>query len=262
MPGKLGSITLAHLILLLFAAPAAFGHFQVLLPDADILSGASRPLQLDIRFTHPAAGGPAMAMGNPRRFGVLFQGRHLDLSTTLIPVAIDGKRGFRGRYTPTVPADYIFYLEPEPYWEPTEEKMIIHYAKVVVDGFGAEEGWDKLVGLPVEIEPLVRPYGLWAGNVFRGVVRRNGQPVPGAIIEVEYYNDRGRLQLPAPAFTTQVLKADDRGVFCYAMPFAGWWGFAALVDGERQLANPAGKPAAVELGGLIWVHARQPELTP
>ena len=56
--------------------------------------------------------------------------------------------------------------------------MIIHYTKVVVNAMGAEEGWDTLVGFPVEIEPLVRPYGLWTGNAFRGIVKKHGEPVP------------------------------------------------------------------------------------
>jgi cobalt/nickel transport protein len=252
--------TTAAVLLLWSWSSSALGHFQVLLPDRDILAGSSRPLELDLRFTHPAADGPVMSMSFPRRFGVLYQGRRVDLRDSLSPIALDGQTGFRSSYLPAIPADYVFYVEPEPYWEPSEEKMIIHYAKVVVDGFGAEDGWDKPVGLPVEIEPLVRPYGLWAGNVFRGVVRHHGKPVPHAIIEVEYYNDRKQLHLPAAAFATQVIKADGLGVFCYAMPFPGWWGFAALVSSTRQLKNPEGKPVAVELGGLMWVHARQPEL--
>jgi cobalt/nickel transport protein len=37
------------------------------------------------------------------------------------------------------------------------------------------------------------------------------------------------------------------------MPKAGWWGFAALVEGERTMKGPDGRPAGVELGGLMWV---------
>ena len=52
----------------------------------------------------------------------------------------------------------------------------------------------------------------------------------------------------------QVIKADAAGVFCYAMPRAGWWGFAALVEGRERRPDPEGAPAEVELGGLIWVR--------
>ncbi len=116
-----------------------------------------------------------------------------------------------------------------------------------------KQGWDQLADLPVEIEPLVRPYGLWTGNTFRGIVRRNGKPVPFATIEVEYYNEGQRVKIPGDAFVTQVVKADADGVFSYSMPRAGWWGFAALLDADKQMAGPDGQLADVELGGVIWV---------
>jgi cobalt/nickel transport protein len=107
--------------------------------------------------------------------------------------------------------------------------------------------------LPVEIEPLARPSGLWTGNLFRGIVRHLGQPVPFAEVEVEWVND-GSVTPPDDSFLTQVIKADGNGVFAYAMPRAGWWGFAALVDGP-EATGPDGRPAATELGGLVWVKA-------
>jgi cobalt/nickel transport protein len=132
--------------------------------------------------------------------------------------------------------------------------MIVHYTKVVVDAFGAEEGWDSMVGFPVEIEPLVRPYGLWTGNIFRGVVKKNGKPVPFAEIEVEYRNSDNKVAIPADSYITQVIKADANGAFSYAMPRAGWWAFAALLEGDEQMKNPEGKMVGVEQGALIWVR--------
>lgn len=40
------------------------------------------------------------------------------------------------------------------------------------------------------------------------------------------------------------------------MPRAGWWGFAALLEGPEKLNNPAGEAVPVEQGALIWVFAR------
>ena len=34
------------------------------------------------------------------------------------------------QYQVTEPADHIFYVEPQPFWEPAEGKMIIHYIYV------------------------------------------------------------------------------------------------------------------------------------
>ena len=108
--------------------------------------------------------------------------------------------------------------------------------------FGSGDGWDKLVGFPIEIEPLTRPYGLWTGNEFRGRVLKNGKPLPFADIEVEWTND-GSVKPPADAFNTQVIKADAKGVFSYAMPRAAWWAFNALSEGPER-KSPDGKRSA------------------
>ena len=99
------------------------------------------------------------------------------------------------------------------------------------------------------------PDGLWDAKEFeiRAIVKRDGKPVPFAEVEVEFYNEGRRVPIPNDAFVTQVIKADAGGVFSYTMPKAGWWGFAALVDGDEKLENPQGEAVDVELGGLIWV---------
>lgn len=241
-------------VLVAVSGPAAWAHFQVLLPARDVVSPQDgRTLDLSILFTHPMEQGPVMEMGPPRQFGVLAGGTKQDLRSALKPIRLEGKSAYQATVRLARPGDHIFYIEPAPYYEPAEKKMIIHYTKVVVDFLGGESAWDQPVGFPVEIEPLVRPFGLWTGNQFRGIVRRNGQPVPFATVEVEYYNEGGRVRIPNDALVTQVVKADAQGVFSYAMPKAGWWGFAALVDGEERVDGPDGEPVDVELGGLIWV---------
>ncbi len=255
MWGKsLGRFWAAGVIVACLLLAAAEAHFQVILPSRDIVTGeGGTTIDLSILFTHPMEQGPVMEMGAPRRFGVMVHGETADLLATLARREIDGKAAYAASYKFTRPGDHVFFIEPAPYWEPAERKMIIHYTKVVVNAFGEEVGWDSTVGFPVEIEPLVRPYGLWTGNEFRGVVKKNGQPVPFAEIEVEYYNDGARVSIPADPFVTQVIKADANGVFSYAMPRAGWWGFAALVDGDEPMKNPEGEEVDVELGGLIWL---------
>jgi cobalt/nickel transport protein len=97
---------------------------------------------------------------------------------------------------------------------------------------------------------------LWTGNVFTGQVLLKGKPVPGAEVEVEYLNDSpGNAQpvkAPADPYVTQVVKADRNGVFTYAMPRAGWWGFAALSEASWKLKKD-GTPKAVEIGAVFWV---------
>jgi len=240
-------------VLLSLSAPIQ-AHFQELIPSPALVTADSgKTVELSLVFTHPMEGGPVMEMAEPVQFGVLFDGRKQDLKASLEAVSVDGKTTYRADYPIKQPGDYIFYVEPAPYWEPAEGKYITHYTKVIVDAFGAEEGWDAMVGLPVEIEPLVRPFGLWAGNVFRGVVKQQGEPVPFAEIEVEYRNSDNAVAIPADVFITQVIKADANGVFTYAMPRAGWWSFAALIDGEPR-PGPDGETVGHELGALIWVH--------
>jgi cobalt/nickel transport protein len=231
------------------AAPAS-AHFQELIPETDILPDGTRSVRLDLAFTHPMARGPVMEMATPVRFGVAVGGRVETLMDRLKPRVADGRTAFSATYEVKAPGDYVFFVEPAPYWEAAEGKWIVHYAKVVVDA-GSATGWDKPAGLPVEILPLTRPYGLWTGNLFRGQVVKTGRPVPGAEVEVEWRND-GSVRAPSDPFLTQVVKADGQGVFAYAMPRAGWWGFAALVDGAPR-PGPGGKPAPVELGGVMWV---------
>ncbi|MCG8426535.1 MAG: DUF4198 domain-containing protein [Chromatiales bacterium] len=231
----------------------AVAHFQELIPSQTIVAGPDQAeIELAMRFTHPMAGGPVMSMGQPARFGVQVAGQQQGLEALLKPGQHQGEELFSTNYRLQRPGDHIFYLEPAPYWEPGERKMIIHYTKVVVDAFGAGDGWDAMVGLPVEIEPLVRPYGVWTGNSFRGVVRYKGKPVANAKVEVEWRND-GSMKAPAGPYVTQVIKTDAQGVFSYTAPRAGWWGFAALIEAEQPMKNPAGELVPVELGGLIWV---------
>lgn len=233
-----------------------YAHFQVLIPNEDIVNEkTAKSVTLEILFTHPMEQSPIMEMGKPVQIGVLNDGIKRDLTNLLKVNKQADKMAYQLSFVPPHPSDYIFYIEPAPYWEAAEEKMIIHYTKVVVDAFEAETGWDAMVGFPVEIEPLVRPYGLWTGNSFRGIVKKQGKPVPFATLEVEFFNRDKQVTPPSAPFITQVIKADGQGVFSYSFPRAGWWGFAALLEGDKPLKNPEGKEVPVEEGAVMWVRA-------
>lgn len=234
------------------AQPVA-AHFQEIIPSADVLPNGGA-VELSLVFTHPFAGGPVMDMARPAAFGMMRGGAVTDLSGALVQGMTDGATSWTASVDLAEPGAAVIYVTPEPYWEPAEGKFIVHHAKVVVDSFASGEGWDAMVGLPVEIQPLTRPTGLWAGNAFAGIVLKGGAPVPFAEIEVEFINDSG-IQAPNDAFVTQVIKADANGAFSYTMPRAGWWGFAALTEGAGTLPAPDGSQAPIEEGALIWVHA-------
>ena len=242
-------------LLALLGAGPVLAHFQELLPNEPIIEEETqRSVTLRAVFTHPMEGGPIMDMGPPKAFGVIGRdGQRTDLLSTLRNVPVGGKSAYTAQYTLRGPANYVFFIEPAPYWEPAEKKMLIHYTKVVVNAYGADDGWDAMTGAPIEIRPLTRPFGLWTGNVFNGIVMYNGKPSPFTRIEVEYKAD-GKIKAPADPFVTQVIKSDANGNFSYAMPRAGWWGFSAIVAGAKKIANPSGEMVDLEEGGLIWVQ--------
>jgi len=247
-----GTCSILAILLSLSIPSSARAHFGVVLPSDDIVSQSdSRRLGLQVMFIHPFEG-HFMNMDKPARFGVLVQGKEQDLLDTLQEKKVGDFSTWTAAYRIRRPGDHVFYVEPSPYFEPAEESFIIHYTKVIVNVLGLEEGWDVELGLKTEIVPLTRPYGLWAGNVFQGQVKVDGQPAPYAEVEVEYYN-QGQVEAPANPFITQVVKADPNGVFTYAMPRAGWWGFAALSTDDRKLRHTDGEEYEIEIGAVLWI---------
>jgi cobalt/nickel transport protein len=166
-------------------------------------------------------------------------------------------KAWKARCVLNRPGVHQFVLIPEPYFEPIEDSYIIHYTKTVVAAFGEEEGWSEPVGLPAEIVPLTRPFGNYAGNVFRGLVLVNGKPAPNADVEVEYYNARNAYAAPNPYFVTQVVKTDADGIFVYGVPWVGWWGFAALSQSAEKM-DYKGEPKPVEIGAVLWTEFAAP----
>ncbi|MFC1526936.1 DUF4198 domain-containing protein [Candidatus Latescibacterota bacterium] len=247
----------AAVVVLQLAAPGpGWGHFGAIIPSDDMVSGTEeRTLGLTVAFLHPF-GDTYMEMERPVQFGVLLRGQKQSLLEDLSSAdAPGGGTTWSAEYRIQRPGDHVFYCEPAPYYEPSEGLFIIHYSKVVVHAMGMEVGWDSEVGLKTEIVPLTRPYGLWSGNVFQGVVKLKGAPVPGAGVEVAFHNTDG-IAAPDEGYAIQVVKADANGVFTYAMPRAGWWGFSALSTDDRRLVGPDGRECQVEIGAVLWVKTR------
>lgn len=248
---------LAGLGLLLADISAAWAHFGMIIPSTStVTENAAADLTLDIAFAHPQER-KGMTMEKPRVFSVFRDGKAEDLLGALTPATFLDNRAWQARYRIRRPGVYQFAVEPEPYFEPAENCYIIHYAKTVVAAFGEEEGWAEPLGLKTEIVPLTRPFANYAGNVFAGRVLLDGKPVPGAEVEVECWNRDGAHVAPNDYFVTQVVRADENGVFVYGVPWAGWWGFAALNSGDRR-PGPEGKPVDVELGAVLWMEFAAP----
>jgi len=234
-------------------------HFGMIIPSTEIVTQRQGgKITLTIMFAHPFERN-WMDMAKPVRFGVKIRGQKMEnLLPLLTPINIQGHKEWKAIYRVKRPGDHVFFDQPAPYFEPAEEKFIVHFTKVIVNGYGMESGWDTKIGLDTEIIPLTRPYGLYTGNVFRGLVLLYGKPAPFCRVEVEYNNVGKKYKAPADPFINQVIKTDQNGIFTFAMPAAGWWGFAALNEGKKKIKHN-GKEYPVELGAVLWVRTRDME---
>lgn len=243
---------LLSLLLTLCLAGAASAHFGMVIPDQNIVSAqGNRNLNFNLMFWHPMEM-KGMNLAEPDDFGVFGNGKKTSLKKYLKADKIGKFQIWRAAYRLSRPGDLWFYMAPKPYWEPEEDSFIIHYTKTIVSAFGKEEGWGAPVGLPIEIIPLTRPYGLFAGNSFTGQVIYKGKPLAGCDVEVEFFNRDESKKAPTASHLTQVVKTDKNGVFTYAMPWAGWWGFAALTTSGQKMKKD-GQDKNVELGGVLWI---------
>lgn len=241
------------LVLTLIASSTAFAHFGMLIPsDAMVMQEDNRTLNLELSFSHPMEM-VGMDLVKPKVFGVMANGNNTDLLSALDETKVMDRAAWKSDYKVKRPGIYTFFMEPQPYWEPAEDCFIIHYTKTTVAAFGDDEGWDAELGLKTEIVPLTKPFGLYAGNLFQGIVKLDGKAVPYAEVEIEYYNQDRKATAPTEYMVTQAVKADANGVFSYTAPRSGWWGFSALNTADYKLKQD-GSDKDVELGAVLWVH--------
>ena len=230
-----------------------FAHFGMIIPsDSMVMQDDERTLDLKLSFSHPFEG-HGMELVKPAAFFVVKEGEKTNLLDSLSKTTVMGHGAWSTRFPVRRPGAYIFCMEPVPYWEPAEDCFIVHYTKTVVAAYGQEEGWDGEAGLKTEIVPLSKPYGLYAGNLFQGIVKVDGKAVPWAEVEIEYYNKDKKATAPTDYMVTQTIHADGNGVFGYAPPVAGWWGFAGLSTSDQKMVYE-GEQKNIELGAVIWVQ--------
>ncbi len=255
---SLSSILLSILILFSYTT-TSLAHFGLLYPSEVVVTEQPESnIEILIAFCHPFEQN-GMDMVRPESFGLFLHGKKYDLSGTLKQTEYLGHKAWRAEYQVKRPGDHIFFVIPTPYWEEMEGKYIQHVTKVIVNGYGLENDWSRPVGLPQEIVPLTRPYGIWTGNLFCGRVLFDGRPKAGVDVEIEHLNQKGaRIIAPKETFITQVVQTDENGEFCYSIPFHGWWGFAALTEKENAMRHQ-GKDVPLERGAVIWVEAADPK---
>lgn len=239
-----------------FCAAPSFAHFGMVIPQDPIITQDNRSTTITLSFSHPFEQ-LGMDLVKPAKFAVKVNDTTTDLLPALKPAKVMDHDAWQISYDFKRPGVYQFLMEPQPYWESAEDVSIIHYTKVLIPAFGDDTGWDEPAGLPTEIIPMLRPFGNYAGNSFTGQVLLKGAPVPGAEVEVEYYNTDSKYTAPSDYHITQVIKADADGIFSFTCPLAGWWGFAALNEADYTIKNPDGDEKGVELGAVLWLYLNE-----
>ena len=234
-------------------AGEALAHFGMVIPSDNILTPKKKSVKLDLSFSHPFEI-IGMDLAKPKAFFMVAGDKKTDLLPALKPTKVMDNPSWTTEVSIKRPGVYTFVMEPTPYWEPAEDVHIIHYTKTLIAAFGDDQGWDVPVGIATEIVPLTRPFGNYAGNSFSGQVLLDGKPVAGGEVEVELYNKDKKFSAPSDYHVTQVVKADANGVFTFACPKAGWWGFSALSEADYTIKDPEGKEKGVELGAVLWTY--------
>jgi cobalt/nickel transport protein len=267
--GVLGGVVLGC------ASLGASAHFVVLYTPETALVRTPDIVPFHIVFTHAFAGGPTMAMEKPQRFyyskkpGPGERSEEVDLMQYLQPIQWQEGASTVAAWQAAIPreqmrslGDYQVVLEPVPFLAEDEGLYIQQFTKVMLNVGGVPGNWAETLGLPAEIEALNKPYANWTGGVFRGMVLSDGIPVPYTQVEVEYLNHpldtannrfetEGLIDPPHPAFGAMVILTNEFGEFSFAMPRAGWWGFAALSVGPQTQYN--GMPLSQD--AILWVQA-------
>ena len=123
---KVGFILSLAVVFLFGSLISASAHFGMVIPSDDMISkDDNKSITLKVQFMHPMEG-DYMDIVKPAQFGVLVQGKKVDLLNTLQEKKINDCTTWETNYQIKRPGDYIFYVEPQPYWEPAEDCFIIH----------------------------------------------------------------------------------------------------------------------------------------
>ncbi|MGB0732995.1 MAG: DUF4198 domain-containing protein [Pontibacterium sp.] len=261
----LSKVQLSAIALALFMPVVAQAHLQMLYTP-DLLRERGGLAALKMPFTHPAESGQVMTVAPPEAFFVVKKGTKTDLLDSVKPSKWTSHHNTGESYEAEVKlrglGDYVFVYQMAPYFEESEDIYIQQITKSIVNVGSLPTDWNNDLGLKAEIVPLTKPYAIYEGGSFTGVVRSEGKPVPFAEIEVEYVNykpdvtankfgEQNSITPPADAFITMTIFADANGTFTFGIPKAGQWGFAALGVGP----DTEYKGKALSQDAVIWVQA-------
>ncbi len=247
------SLFLTAALFLLPAAAAA--HTMVLIPRVD----QNGRKTVKAVFFHPAIGDNIMGI----RLGVddssklkgldeiymIHEKQKKTLNHTAVPDYYTVRDEKRESYTIRLnkesgffkPGDYIIVVKHKPHWKKHEGLYREKVAKLCLNYFGVTSDWpDRVLKNMPEIIPLVQPYSVQAGTIFRAeAVNEKGRRIPHAEINIEYLNypaAETELETSKEGFLEEELAdttvfTDGSGSFSFIPPRKGLWTFT-LVNGD------------------------------
>ncbi|MGP1455232.1 MAG: DUF4198 domain-containing protein [Treponema sp.] len=262
-------------LLVFFASEMAFAHFQMMYTPSSIIEGDTKEVPFKVIFTHPFEAGLTMDIGKNEagevkgmeHFFVVHKKKSIDAVSKLKEMTftslensakgfdfiLNKDSSFRGG------GDWVLVAVPYPYYEGSEDSYIQQITKVIINKGTLDTDWSDRVaeGYP-EILPLVKPYDVWVGGIFRAmIVDGKGKPVQHAEIEVVYCNydvDMHNNKFTgSPRITkgSTVIHADAQGNFSFVPTAPGYWGFAASEAGGKKQFN--GKELSED--AVLWIEA-------
>ena len=170
------------------------------------------------------------------------------------------RKAFEVEYKPAGPGDYYLCLESPPYFIPEEKVFWQDFVKEPWHVM-AEKGWDRTVGLPIEIIPLTRPYGWPAGSVFKGKAVAKKRALTRTTVEIEKFNGfyvpqdklpKDRLGEENAPLITRTTKTDRQGYFVCTLDSPGWWILSVSAPGGKKVHERKTYP--LEMRGYLWVY--------
>jgi nickel transport protein len=193
-----------------------WAHFPIALPSGELKRGQASEVQFS--FGHPFEA-TRVDVAKPRAWLYPPAGEPQEISPN--PRQESGAKAWSLSLTPQVRGDHILVVEGQPVQHGREK--IRDWVKVVLPVGQVQRGWDRSLGLDLEVVPLSRPYGLVVGTSFRFTVQQKGKPLAGALVEVERLNSKAPSPLPPEAEITRVEKSDALGNAAATLDHAGWW---------------------------------------
>ncbi len=245
----------------------AFGHFHTFWPDSPNGYGKlGQKITWDYFWGHPYEMILFDAL-TPNFYVVTPDGEKepVALKTADMKDPDTGKmrKAFTLSYTPESIGDSWLVLEAAPCPIEEEGEAVQDYVKQCIHVM-AEKGWDVRLGLPIEVVPLTRPYGLEAGFAVTVRAYLNGKPLPDATAEIEklngFYVDgdalpKDQFGMEDVPMITRVARTDVNGYLTYTLDEPGWWMIS--VSAESGTATVNGKEYPRVLRGGLWLHVEE-----